>query len=172
MLRYPGVVHAGDNLTGEGEGDDEQISLDLQTLAAKNIWTVLFVVNIYNRTNNPVNFGMVDNEFCRLVDLDRKTEMCRYELDDMGYVDTANTLVMCKLFRVGANNNVWRMQALGTAFQGPPTALELAKTDLLEQYAFKLPVYSPIPAPDKSRRRRAGNRTKESDKSGGCCIVQ
>eukprot|EP00658_Telonema_sp_P-2_P025383 TRINITY_DN2021_c0_g1_i4.p1 TRINITY_DN2021_c0_g1~~TRINITY_DN2021_c0_g1_i4.p1 ORF type:complete len:156 (-),score=52.08 TRINITY_DN2021_c0_g1_i4:88-555(-) len=117
MLRYPGVVHAGDNLTGEGEGDDEQISLDLQTLAAKNIWTVLFVVNIYNRTNNPVNFGMVDNEFCRLVDLDRKTEMCRYELDDMGYVDTANTLVMCKLFRVGANNNVWRMQALGTAFQ-------------------------------------------------------
>eukprot|EP00656_Telonema_subtile_P024660 TRINITY_DN2683_c0_g1_i18.p1 TRINITY_DN2683_c0_g1~~TRINITY_DN2683_c0_g1_i18.p1 ORF type:complete len:410 (+),score=83.08 TRINITY_DN2683_c0_g1_i18:174-1403(+) len=76
QLRYPGIQHHGDNLTGKGEGDDEQVTLNLKALGAAGISTILFVVNIYNKTR-PVNFGMVDNEFCRLVDMSRGCEMCR-----------------------------------------------------------------------------------------------
>lgn len=132
---------------------------------------MLFVVNIYNKTGQEINFGMVDNEFCRLVDMQRHTEMCRYklndsssqalstrrfidvsrvgryQLDDMASVDSSNTLVMCKLFRGGINTNMWRMQALGLAMNGPATAVELARTNLLDTYMLKQPVYSPVPPP-------------------------
>eukprot|EP00656_Telonema_subtile_P007631 TRINITY_DN13581_c0_g1_i4.p2 TRINITY_DN13581_c0_g1~~TRINITY_DN13581_c0_g1_i4.p2 ORF type:complete len:239 (-),score=45.47 TRINITY_DN13581_c0_g1_i4:39-755(-) len=165
QLVYPGVQHHGDNLTGKGEGDDEQITLDLTQLGA-NIVTVLFVVNIYNKTNSPVNFGMVDNEFCRLVDMSRGCEMCRYVLDDMAHVNESNTLLMCKLFRAAANNNLWRMQALGVPLSGPSTAVELSRTGLLEPLSYKLPVFSPVPAPAKKEKKP---KTKKG--GGECCVI-
>ena len=58
QLVYPGIQHHGDNLTGEGEGDDEQITIDLRQLGP-NIVTILFVVNIYTKGQQVVNFGMV-----------------------------------------------------------------------------------------------------------------
>merc|ERR1712166_1373542 len=170
QVAYPGVQHHGDNLTGAGEGDDEQISFDLRQMGA-NVQTVLFVVNIYNKTGQAINFGMVDNEYCRLVDMQRGTEMCKYKLDDMASVDSCNTLVMCKLFRGGGNNNMWRMQALGHALNGPPTAVELARTTALDTFMLKLPVYSPVPAPEKNRKNKNKNKNSSNDKSDGCCVL-
>ena len=101
------------------------------------------------------------------MDLSNGSEMCKYMLDDMSQVNESNTLVMCKLFRQGGNNDVWRLQALGFPLFGPPTAVELSRTNALDQYAFKLPVFSPVPPPDKTKRpRRRG-----AEKSDACCSI-
>ena len=71
------VRHMGDNLTGEGDGDDEQIFVDLDAVPA-DYDKLVFVVNIYKAESRKQHFGMIKNAFIRIVD-DKGTEFCRYE---------------------------------------------------------------------------------------------
>ncbi|MEU1995376.1 TerD family protein [Nocardia gamkensis] len=100
------IRHQGDNLTGEGEGDDEVILVDLTRIPA-HITTLLFIVTSYKGHT----FEQVQNAFCRLVDGTNNGELARYTLAG-GMPFTA--MAMSKLYRVG---NDWKLQALGEGFQ-------------------------------------------------------
>lgn len=100
------IRHQGDNLTGEGEGDDEVILVDLTRIPA-HITTLLFVVTSYQGQT----FEQVTNAFCRLVDSTTDVELARYSLTG-GMAFTA--IAMAKVFRVGGE---WKLQALGEGFQ-------------------------------------------------------
>mmetsp|Transcript_49377 Transcript_49377/g.86985 ORF Transcript_49377/g.86985 Transcript_49377/m.86985 type:complete len:424 (+) Transcript_49377:65-1336(+) len=103
-LESCGFVHTGDNLTGEGEGDDERIMCNLDSVPA-NVQQVFFVVNIYSRG---VTFECVRNAYCRIVD-SSDTELARYELREAAQ---QNALVIARLFREDPVR--WGFQALGT----------------------------------------------------------
>ncbi|MCP2292208.1 TerD family protein [Nocardia amikacinitolerans] len=100
------VRHQGDNLTGEGEGDDEVILVDLTRIPA-HITSLVFIVTSYKGHT----FEQVRNAFCRLVDGSNNAELARYTMAG-GMAFTA--MAMAKVFRVGAD---WKMQALGEGFQ-------------------------------------------------------
>lgn len=101
------IIHTGDNLTGEGEGDDEQIIVDLNKVSA-NISKLVFVVNIFQAIQRKQDFSMVENAFVRLVDAASNKEIAKYNLSD-SYPDmTAMTLA--EVFR---SDNGWDMQASG-----------------------------------------------------------
>ena len=82
------VKHMGDNLTGEGEGDDEQIQIDLSKVPA-NIERIAFTVTIYEAEARRQNFGQVSNSFIRLVDETTGKEMIRYDLGEDFSIETA-----------------------------------------------------------------------------------
>ncbi len=100
------VRHQGDNLTGEGDGDDEMILVDLTRIPA-HINSLLFIVTSYKGHT----FEQVQNAFCRLIDGSNNGELARYTLAG-GMPFTA--MAMAKVYRVGAD---WKMQALGEGFQ-------------------------------------------------------
>ena len=100
------IRHQGDNLTGEGEGDDEVILVDLTRIPA-HVSTLIFIVTSYKGHT----FEQIQNAFCRLVDGANNAELARYTLAG-GMPFTA--MAMAKVFRVG---NDWKMQALGEGFQ-------------------------------------------------------
>ncbi|WP_278261032.1 TerD family protein [Nocardia sp. AG03] len=100
------VRHQGDNLTGEGDGDDEMILVDLTRIPA-HISTLLFIVTSYKGHT----FEQVQNAFCRLIDGANNGELARYTLAG-GMPFTA--MAMAKVYRVGGD---WKMQALGEGFQ-------------------------------------------------------
>ena len=75
------IVHQGDNLTGEGDGDDEQIMVDLNRVP-DSIAKIVFVVNIYQAKTRNQHFGMIKNAYIRLVNLSDNTEICKYDLSD------------------------------------------------------------------------------------------
>ena len=75
------VLHQGDNLTGEGEGDDEQIMVDLAGLPPK-YERIVILVSIYKATDRGQHFGMIRNAFIRLVDADKNKELCIYNLSE------------------------------------------------------------------------------------------
>ncbi|WP_280504677.1 TerD family protein [Nocardia farcinica] len=100
------VRHQGDNLTGEGDGDDEVILVDLTRVPA-HITTLLFIVTSYKGHT----FEQVKNAFCRLVDGQNNAELARYTLSG-GMPFTA--MAMAKVFRAGGE---WKLQALGDGFQ-------------------------------------------------------
>ncbi|WP_330251651.1 TerD family protein [Nocardia sp. NBC_00565] len=100
------IRHQGDNLTGEGEGDDEVILVDLTRIPA-HVSTLVFIVTSYKGHT----FEQIQNAFCRLVDGANNAELARYTLAG-GMPFTA--MAMAKVFRVG---NDWKMQALGEGFQ-------------------------------------------------------
>jgi len=82
-LVWPGgaIRHMGDNLTGAGEGDDEQIFVDLENVPS-NIGTIVFAVNIYEAFKRNQHFGMIRNAFIRVIDHERGVELCRFNLSD------------------------------------------------------------------------------------------
>lgn len=82
-LVWPGgsIRHMGDNLTGAGEGDDEQIFVDLENVPI-DVYTIVFAVNIYEAFKRNQHFGMIRNAFIRVVDHERNVEICRYSLDE------------------------------------------------------------------------------------------
>lgn len=82
-LIWPGgsIRHMGDNLTGAGEGDDEQIFVDLQNVP-NEISTLVFAVNIYKAFGRNQHFGMIRNAFIRIVDYDKNVELCRFNLNE------------------------------------------------------------------------------------------
>lgn len=101
------IIHTGDNLTGEGEGDDEQIIVDLVRVPEK-VKTLMFVVNSFTGQN----FSQVENAFCRIIDQTNGREIARYQLTGQG---NHTAQIMAKLYR---HNNEWKMQAIGEYAQG------------------------------------------------------
>ena len=111
------VKHMGDNLTGGGDGDDEQIMIDL-SLIPQNISKIAFTVTIYDADNRRQNFGQVSNSFVRIVDQTTGQEMIRYDLGEDFSIETA--IVVGELYRNGAE---WKFNAIGSGFQGGLAAL-------------------------------------------------
>ena len=117
------IVHAGDNLTGGGEGDDEQITVDL-SLIPPEIARLVFVVNIYDAGVRRQHFGMIRNAFIRLVDLAGGAEICRFNLTE-DYTGMTG-LVVGEIYRRGGE---WKFNAIG---QGVAEASRLSS--LIELY--------------------------------------
>lgn len=111
------VKHMGDNLTGEGEGDDEQIEIDLTKIPA-NIEKVAFTVTIYDADIRRQNFGQVSNAYIRIVDEATGTELIRYDLGEDFSIETA--VVVGELYK---HNGQWKFNAIGSGFQGGLAAL-------------------------------------------------
>ena len=111
------VKHMGDNLTGDGEGDDEQIQIDL-SLVPENIERIAFTVTIYDADTRRQNFGQVSNAFIRIVDVATGQELIRYDLGEDFSIETA--VVVGELYR---NNSEWKFNAIGSGFQGGLAAL-------------------------------------------------
>lgn len=107
----------GDNLTGAGEGDDEQIEVDLSKIPA-NVSKIAFTVTIYDAEVRRQNFGQVSNAFIRIVDEVTGQELIRYDLGEDFSIETA--LVVGELYK---NNNEWKFNAIGSGFQGGLAAL-------------------------------------------------
>lgn len=112
------IEHQGDNLTGGGEGDDEQIMVDLSQLPAE-IDKLVFVVNIYDADVRGQHFGMIRNAFIRLVDMSNNTEMCRYNLTED--YDQMTGVVVGEIYR---RDGEWKFNAIG---QGVANASRLSK---------------------------------------------
>ncbi len=111
------VEHMGDNLTGEGDGDDEQIKVDLSKIPA-NITRIAFTVTIYDAEGRRQNFGQVSNSFIRIVNNANEEELIRYDLGEDFSIETA--VVVGELYR---NNGEWKFNAIGSGFQGGLAAL-------------------------------------------------
>ena len=105
------VLHQGDNLTGEGEGDDEQIMVDLAGLPSK-YERIVVLVSIYKATDRGQHFGMIRNAFIRLVDADKNKELCIYNLSENYSGMTA--LVFGELYRYKGE---WKFNAVGQPLQ-------------------------------------------------------
>ncbi len=112
-----GVVHMGDNLTGEGDGDDEQIFVDLAAIPA-TIDRIAFVVTICEAEKRNQNFGQVSNAFVRIVDENSNNEIIRFDLGEDFSTETA--VVVGELYRY---NGEWKFNAIGGGFQGGLKAL-------------------------------------------------
>lgn len=110
-LRHPSgaVIHQGDNLTGAGEGDDEQIMVDISRLPS-NVSKVVFTVNIYDARRKGQHFGMIENAFIRLVDMEKNQEICRYNLSEN--YNNMTGLVVGEIYRRGSE---WKFNAIGQA---------------------------------------------------------
>ncbi len=111
------VEHLGDNLTGEGDGDDEQIKVDLSTVPA-NVQKIAFTTTIYDADVRRQNFGQVSNAFIRIMDGVTGTELIRYDLGEDFSIETA--VVVGELYRY---NGEWKFNAIGSGFQGGLAAL-------------------------------------------------
>ena len=111
------VLHGGDNRTGAGEGDDEQIAVDLSLVPA-NIERIAITVTIYEANESRQNFGQVSNAFVRIVDEVTGSEIVRYDLEEDFSIETA--LVVGELYR---HNGEWKFNAIGSGFQGGLEAL-------------------------------------------------
>lgn len=111
------VEHQGDNLTGEGEGDDEQIMVDLSKVP-QNIAKIAFTVTIHDADVRAQNFGQVSNAFIRVVNEATGVELIRYDLGEDFSVETA--VVVGELYRHGGE---WKFNAIGSGFQGGLAAL-------------------------------------------------
>ena len=109
--------HKGDNLTGAGDGDDEQIKIDL-ALVPQNIEKIAFTVTIHEAESRNQNFGQVNNAFIRIMDEATTTEILRYDLGEDFSIETA--VVVGELYR---NNGEWKFNAIGSGFQGGLGAL-------------------------------------------------
>ncbi len=111
------VEHMGDNLTGAGDGDDEQIKINLSTVPA-NIEKIGFTVTIYDAETRRQNFGQVSNAYIRIFDEANNTELIRYDLGEDFSIETA--VVVGEMYR---NNGEWKFNAIGSGFQGGLSAL-------------------------------------------------
>ena len=111
------VVHTGDNLTGDGEGDDEQIKIDLAAVPV-HVEKIAITVTIHDAIARGQNFGQVSNAFVRVVNEVNEQEVMRYDLGEDFSVETA--LVVCELYR---HQGEWKFNAVGNGFSGGLSAL-------------------------------------------------
>ena len=111
------VEHLGDNLTGAGDGDDEEIKIDLSKVPA-NIEKIAFTVTIYEADERKQNFGQVENAFIRVFDEQNNKELIRYDLDEDFSIETA--VIVGELYR---NKGEWKFNAVGSGFEGGLAAL-------------------------------------------------
>ena len=107
------VNHQGDNLTGEGEGDDEQIIIDLSKVP-QEYDKIVIVVNIYQAVQRNQHFGLIENAFIRLVDARNNKEMCKYNLNDDYSGMTA--MIFGEVYR---HNGEWKFSAIGQGTKDP-----------------------------------------------------
>ncbi len=107
-----GVEHLGDNLTGKGDGDDEQIKVYLDKIPA-DVQKIDFTVTIYEATERNQSFGQVENAFIRVVNAATNEELIRYDLGEDFSVETA--VVVGELYR---HNGEWKFNAIGSGFEG------------------------------------------------------
>ncbi|MDQ1921411.1 TerD family protein [Massilia pseudoviolaceinigra] len=106
------VVHGGDNTSGAGEGDDEQVRIDLSAVPAE-IDKVSFCVTIHEAETRKQNFGMVGKAYIRCLNADGDKELARYDLSEDGSTETA--MIFGELYRAGAE---WKFKAIGQGFKG------------------------------------------------------
>ncbi|MDG9720147.1 TerD family protein [Streptomyces sp. DH24] len=104
------VEHTGDNLTGEGEGDDEAIKVDLTTVPA-DVTRIVFPVSIHDAENRGHSFGQVRNAYIRVVNQAGGAELARYDLSEDAATETA--MVFGELYRNGAE---WKFRAVGQGY--------------------------------------------------------
>ena len=116
------VQHMGDNLTGAGEGDDEQIMIDLSRVP-QEYDRIVIVVTIYQAIPRKQHFGMIQNAFIRLVDARSNVEMCKYNLTENYSGMTA--MIFGEVYRHG---NEWKFSAIGQGTNDPGIA------DLIKRY--------------------------------------
>ena len=105
------IIHQGDNLTGEGDGDDEQIMVNI-SLIPPQVEKVVFVVNIYDARTRKQHFGLIRNAFIRLVNMDNHTEICRYNLSEN--YNNMTGLVVGEIYK---KNGEWKFNAIGQPVQ-------------------------------------------------------
>lgn len=105
------VTHAGDNLTGDGDGDDEKIQIDL-SLISPDVNEISFVVTIHQADTKRQNFGQIRNSFIRILD-QTNTELVKYELDEDFSIETA-----VEFGRIYKRNNEWKFEAVGIGMKG------------------------------------------------------
>lgn len=111
------VKHMGDNRTGSGDGDDEQILVDLTKIPA-NVERIAFTATIYEAEERRQNFGQVSNAYIRIVDEVTGQELIRYDLGEDFSIETA--VVVGELYK---HNGDWKFNAIGSGFQGGLAAL-------------------------------------------------
>lgn len=104
------VHHTGDNLTGEGDGDDEVIEIDLTTLSP-DIDRIIFPVSIHDAEARRQNFGQVLNAFIRVINASNDVELARYDLSEDASVETA--MIFGELYR---SKNEWKFRAIGQGY--------------------------------------------------------
>lgn len=107
------VTHCGDNLTGDGDGDDEQIIVDLAKVPAEYDRIVL-VVNIYNAVQKRQDFGMIQNAYIRIIDRRTNQEMCKYNLSEN--YDGMTAMIFGEIYR---HNGEWKFNAIGQGTTDP-----------------------------------------------------
>ena len=105
------VTHTGDNLTGDGDGDDEKIQIDLSNISP-DVNEISFVVTIHHADTRRQNFGQVRNSFIRIID-QTNTELVKYELDEDFSIETA-----VEFGRIYKRNNEWKFEAVGAGMKG------------------------------------------------------
>jgi tellurium resistance protein TerZ len=157
-----GIHHSGDNLTGEGEGDDEQIRVEL-TKIGQNVEQVFFVVNIYT---TGVTFRRVANPYCRVVDEATGQELCNFKLRQSNASD--NALIISKIQReVGGR---WGFHALGIPAKGRtfkdslPYMQEATKLDTRQLRQMKSQEFQDVPG-------ASGRPGKPPGQGQDCCII-
>lgn len=106
------VEHTGDNRTGDGDGDDEVVNVDLSKLAA-DVDKVIFCATIHEGQARNQNFGQVSNAYIRIVDSNNNNEVARYDLSEDGSTETA--MIFGELYR---HNGEWKFRAVGQGFAG------------------------------------------------------
>ncbi|MDR6240403.1 tellurium resistance protein TerD [Aureibacter tunicatorum] len=104
------VTHSGDNLTGDGDGDDETIMIDLGNIDSR-VQQIIFTVTIHEGEEKNQNFGQVRNSYIRIVDSSSKEEMMIYELDEDYSVETS-----IEFGRLYKRSGQWKFEAMGTGY--------------------------------------------------------
>ena len=107
------VQHMGDNLTGAGDGDDEQIIIDLASVPSQYD-RIVIVVNIYQAVARHQHFGMIENAFCRVVDARNNQELCRYNLTEN--YNGMTSMIFGEVYR---RDNEWKFNAIGQGTTDP-----------------------------------------------------
>lgn len=120
--RNGAVVHTGDNLTGQGDGDDEVILIDF-TRVPKEIEKIAITVTIHDAQVRKQNFGQVSNAYVRVARMESENDLTgetvlRFNLVEEFSVETA--LVVCEIYRYGDD---WKFNAIGAGYQGGLAAL-------------------------------------------------
>jgi len=106
------VIHTGDNLTGDGDGDDEQIKIDLTKIDSA-VKEICIVVTIHDAESRRQNFGQVRNSFIRIVDDSNNAEMVKYELEEDFSIETA-----VEFGRIYNKDGQWKFEAMGVGMKG------------------------------------------------------
>ncbi|MDV6277633.1 TerD family protein [Rhodococcus erythropolis] len=111
-LRSPdgSIEHTGDNLTGEGDGDDEVINVDLPAVPP-NVTNIFFPVSIHDADARLQSFGQVTNAYIRVVDLSNGSELARYDLSEDASTETA--MLFGELYR---HSSEWKFRAVGQGY--------------------------------------------------------